>query len=99
MVEQIISGKVERTRPRSKVPVVEGDTWVSLGCTEPGETKFEMITANHVSEVNDLDRNDGDGAARAGGAVHDAPKNRFRCGSCPCVRTLDSDISMDSSRK
>ena len=52
--------------------MVVGDLWFSLGCTEPGEIKPEMSTVKHVPEVNGAERNDRDGAARAGDAVHDA---------------------------
>ena len=45
-----------------------------LGCAELDESKSEMGRAKRVLEVYGSDRNDRDGAARAGDAVHDFPK-------------------------
>jgi len=45
-----------------------------LRYTELGEIKSEMRTLKRVTEVHDSDRNDRDGAARAGDAVNDFPK-------------------------
>ena len=49
-----------------------GNPRFTLGCTKPGEIKSEMSTVKHFLDVHDADRNDRDGAPRAGDAVHDS---------------------------
>ena len=51
--------------------MVVGDPRFSLRCTELDEVKSEMSTVKNIPEVHDADRNDRDGAARAGDAVRD----------------------------
>ena len=47
-----------------------GDPWFPLGCTELDVIKSKKSTVKNAPEVNDADRNDRHGAARADDAAH-----------------------------